>query len=225
MKTKSIHFGRQVREWEILGDFGRIRVGRRGHGVSSFASFPCAFRYVDFYHSGSLGLANQWPASIESSQKPQHRKHLPGPREDVSGESWCSQGPTNFLDSLLSKNRHQHLPRRPHGQSDRMPSTESLILSQRQTSEALASPLPRPPHGQTGEDEGQRSALPRAAIRSAGLGSLATPRPWSPTGDSRRPSVFPFGSAPHLPVTERSLGSRGSPQRILCATAQIPRPC
>lgn len=74
-----------------------------------------------------------------SRRKPKHREHLTGLRGDVSGESWCCQSPTNFLDSLLSKNRHQHLPRRPHGQSDRMPSRESLILGQRQTSEALAS--------------------------------------------------------------------------------------
>lgn len=68
-----------------------------------------------------------------------------------------------------------------------MLSRECLILSQRQTSEALASSRSRLPHGQTGEDEGQRSALPRATIRSARLGSSATPRPWSPTDDFRLP--------------------------------------
>lgn len=36
--------------------------------AESIARLICLCVYVDFYHSGRLGLAHQWPASIESSQ-------------------------------------------------------------------------------------------------------------------------------------------------------------
>lgn len=119
---------------------GRTRAGRAwARCVPRSPRFPVHLGMLTFTIAAVLALAHQWPVPIESSQVIAPKAPVRA-REDVSGESWCSQSPTNLLDSLLSKNRHQHLPRRPHGQSDRMPSRESLILGQRQTSEALASP-------------------------------------------------------------------------------------
>lgn len=98
-------------------------------------------------------------------------------------------------------------------------------MSQRQTSEALASSRSRLPHGQNRRERGPTERLtPRNhQISTTGI-ACHNARPGSSTDDFRLPSVFPSRSAPRLAFTGRSLGSPGTPQRILCATAQILRP-
>lgn len=144
-EDKSTHFSRKVTGCEILGGMGstwaRMAWAWR---VPRSPRFPLSLRpcvcVLTFTIAAVLASRTNDRRQL-SRRKPWHREHLPGliVRGHVSGESWCSQGPTNFPDSLLSKNRHQHLPRRPPGQSDRVPSREGLILGQRHTSEALAS--------------------------------------------------------------------------------------